>query len=125
MGRYRNGEEAVRASFQYGCLPHSLALCIKLRQGTWLWFIGKGRKYALKWCVLSRHESDHAKNKVMYIQHFSCVLHLQKRFRDREFVFLETVDITAVEAGTRTARHDELPHTVLPEMHPQQHHSSV
>lgn len=38
--RYRNGEEAVRASFQNGFLPHRLALCIQLRRGMWLWIIG-------------------------------------------------------------------------------------
>lgn len=39
MRRDRNGEEAVRASSQYGSLPHRLALCIKLRHGTSLWIL--------------------------------------------------------------------------------------
>ena len=40
--------------------------------------------------------------------------HLQKLFRYRKLVFFQPVDVTAVEAGAWTTRHDELSHTVRP-----------
>lgn len=46
-----------------------------------------------------------------------CTNHLQELLRGCKVVFLETVDITAIEAGTRATRHDELPHGVLPDNH--------
>lgn len=45
----------------------------------------------------------------------ACICHLQELLRCWKVVFLETVDITAIEAGTRATRHDELSHVVLPE----------
>lgn len=45
----------------------------------------------------------------------ACICHLQELLWDCKIAFLETVDITAIEAGTRATRHDELSHVVLPD----------